>query len=217
MIKRGFDRWCVIEAKVIVKTRPRSLVCDRGQGDCQNAASIACVRSRPWPFCGRIQLGHARIHRGLFGNSERSICGRIDYHRAACSPSVVNEPDWAAYPKMERVMGEKFLLSGSRFRNAMLGSAVSLLLAATIMPNANGAPGNGGVQQGTFATMVSNDVPSAPTIETDPTDDGNIIIECVGFVEIPTADSSSRSSNILTASMPRYPIGPSKCSPPDRA
>jgi hypothetical protein len=91
------------------------------------------------------------------------------------------------------------------------------------MPNANGAPGNGGVQQGTFATMasnetmVSNDVPSAPTIETDPTDDGNIIIECVGFIEIPTADSSSRSSNILTASMPRYPIGPSKCSPPDRA
>lgn len=122
-----------------------------------------------------------------------------------------------AYPKMERVMREKLLSSGSRFRNAILGSAVSLLLAATIMPNANGAPGNGGVQQGTFATMVSNYVPPAPTIETDPTDDGNIIIECVGFVEMPTADSSSRSSNILTASIPRYPIGPSKCSRPDRA
>jgi hypothetical protein len=121
---------------------------------------------------------------------------------------------------MERVMREKLLSSGSRIRNAILGSAVSLMLAATMMPSANGAPAHGGagngrfVQHGTFE-MIGNDAPSAPAIEPDPTDDGNIIIECVALVETPAAYSSLGSSNILPASVPRYPIGPSKCSPPD--
>ena len=47
----------------------------------------------------------------------------------------------------------------------------------------------------------------------DPTDDGSIIIECVGFDGriIPYATEADTASTLHAASMPQHPLGPSQC------
>ena len=47
----------------------------------------------------------------------------------------------------------------------------------------------------------------------DPTDDGSIIIECVGFDGrmMPYANEADTASTLHAASMPQHPLGPSKC------
>jgi hypothetical protein len=50
-------------------------------------------------------------------------------------------------------------------------------------------------------------------VEPDPTDDGSIIIECVA--NRPDAGGSELEPNGTMASVPRYPLGPSKCWPPN--
>jgi hypothetical protein len=49
----------------------------------------------------------------------------------------------------------------------------------------------------------------------DPTDDGSIIIECVGFNSrtVPYATEAGTASTLHAVSMPQYPLGPSKCWP----
>jgi hypothetical protein len=48
----------------------------------------------------------------------------------------------------------------------------------------------------------------------DPTDDGSIIIECVGFDGRmrPHANHDDAASILHAVSMPQHPLGPSKCS-----
>ena len=49
----------------------------------------------------------------------------------------------------------------------------------------------------------------------DPTDDGSIIIECVGFVgrALAHVNGTENASMRYAVSMPQYPLGPSKCWP----
>ena len=46
-----------------------------------------------------------------------------------------------------------------------------------------------------------------------PTDDGSIIIECVGFDGrmMPYANEADTASTLHAASMPQHPLGPSQC------
>jgi hypothetical protein len=47
----------------------------------------------------------------------------------------------------------------------------------------------------------------------DPTDDGSIIIECVGFDVrmMPDANEADTASTLHAVSMPQHPLGPSQC------
>jgi len=47
----------------------------------------------------------------------------------------------------------------------------------------------------------------------DPTDDGSIIIECVGYDgrRMPYANEADTASTLHAASMPQHPLGPSQC------
>ena len=49
--------------------------------------------------------------------------------------------------------------------------------------------------------------------EAAPTDDGSIIIECVGFDGrmMPDANKADTASTLYAVSMPQHPLGPSKC------
>jgi hypothetical protein len=49
--------------------------------------------------------------------------------------------------------------------------------------------------------------------EAAPTDDGSIIIECVGFDGrmMPHANEADTASTLHAVSMPQHPLGPSKC------
>lgn len=110
---------------------------------------------------------------------------------------------------------------GRLLRRAIVGGTLSVLLAATTMAAA-AAPvsGAGFADQGHLGAIVktlNNDTPRAPTVEPDPTDDGNIIIECVAFAfaGAPAADEYQHTLNGFPVSMPQRPLGPTKCSPPD--
>ena len=72
--------------------------------------------------------------------------------------------------------------------------------------------GGGNPAQAPIMETLNNDAPAAPTIEPDPTDDSNIIIECVAFAGTPVANAPAQ---VRVASMPQHPLGPTKCSPPD--
>jgi hypothetical protein len=58
----------------------------------------------------------------------------------------------------------------------------------------------------------------AAKVEPDPTDDGSIIIECVALGDrlITGASGSEPGSQWRLAGVPRYPLGPSSCWPPDQ-
>jgi hypothetical protein len=63
-----------------------------------------------------------------------------------------------------------------------------------------------------------NDGPANPTIEPDPTDDGNIVVECVAFTESSPPGGgvdvgAMNLSALIQASMPQRGLGPSKCPP----
>jgi hypothetical protein len=49
--------------------------------------------------------------------------------------------------------------------------------------------------------------------EAGPTDDGSIVIECVGIdgAMIPYANEADTASTLHAVSMPQHPLGPSKC------
>jgi hypothetical protein len=109
---------------------------------------------------------------------------------------------------------------GRLLRRAIVGGTLSVLLAATTMAAAAAPAGSLAdhrFARGAIVEALNNDVPSAPTVEPDPTDDGNIIIECVAFAfaGAPAADAYEHTLNGLQVSMPQRPLGPTKCSPPD--
>jgi hypothetical protein len=120
----------------------------------------------------------------------------------------------------ECVMSQYFM--GRLLRRAIVGGTLSVLLAATTMAAA-AAPASGAgfadhrFLQAPILEALNNDTPRAPTVEPDPTDDGNIIIECVTFAfsGAPAADAYEHTLNGFLVSMPQRPLGPTKCSPPD--
>ena len=57
-----------------------------------------------------------------------------------------------------------------------------------------------------------NDGPANPTIQSDPTDDGNIVVECVAFSG-GGLGPSALGMNLSHASVPHRGLGPSKCPP----
>ena len=111
---------------------------------------------------------------------------------------------------------------GRLLRRAIVGGTLSVLLAATTMAAAAAPAGSladHGFARGAIVQALNDNGPSSPTIEPDPTDDGNIIIECVAFAlsGAPAADTYEHSLNgfPVPVSMPQRPLGPTKCSPPD--
>jgi hypothetical protein len=118
----------------------------------------------------------------------------------------------------EHVMSQHIL--GRLLRKAIVGGALSVLLAATTMAAAAAPVSGPGFDRSNFGAVVkalNDDTPRAPMAERDPTDDGNIIIECVAFAfaGAPAADAYEHTLNGLPISMPQHPLGPTKCSPPD--
>ena len=98
------------------------------------------------------------------------------------------------------------------------GAAAVLLAAAMLIPTAAGAqPIEGSSTRGAAHQVVSFGIPDeGPRVEElDPTDDGFIIIECVGFVgpAALTAREPHPAFWMRTVAVPQFPLGPSACSP----
>jgi len=98
------------------------------------------------------------------------------------------------------------------------GAAAVLLAAAMLIPTAAGAqPIEGSSTRGAAHQVVSFGIPDeGPRVEElDPTDDGFIIIECVGFVG--SAALNAREPHaafwMRAVAVPQFPLGPSTCSP----
>jgi hypothetical protein len=98
------------------------------------------------------------------------------------------------------------------------GAGAVLLAAAMLVPSGAGAyPIDGGSARGAAHQISSFGIPDeGPQVEElDPTDDGFIIIECVGFVG-PAALNAREphgAFRMRTVAMPQFPLGPSTCSP----
>jgi hypothetical protein len=108
-------------------------------------------------------------------------------------------------------MGEQ-----ARSRMAMAGAAAVVALAlAVMMPVMKGygaySPDHGPAGSGRHA--VTSNV--ADKVESDPTDDGSIIIECVALGNRLTTGASGleEASQRRLVGVPRFPLGPSKCWP----
>jgi len=111
----------------------------------------------------------------------------------------------------------RHLLSrSSAARRAIWSAVVAIAWSMSVMTSASAVPAIGGNiidhnHARGFVSEVLSDDSIAPTIEPDPTDDGNIIIECVAYDGTPAMTTSF----LRLASMPQHPLGPSKCAPPD--
>jgi hypothetical protein len=98
------------------------------------------------------------------------------------------------------------------------GAAVVLLAAAMLVPTGAGAhPIDGGSTRGAAHQISSFGIPDeGPQVEElDPTDDGFIIIECVGFAGLAAlnAREPQGGSRMRAVAVPQFPLGPSTCSP----
>ena len=98
------------------------------------------------------------------------------------------------------------------------GAAAVLLAAAMLVPTAAGAHpiGDSSARDASHQTVRFGISEEGPQVEElDPTDDGFIIIECVGFVgpAALTAREPHAAFWMRTAAVPQFPLGPSTCSP----
>jgi hypothetical protein len=98
------------------------------------------------------------------------------------------------------------------------GVASVLLPAAILVSTAAGAHpiGDSSVRAPFHQTVRLGISEEGPRVEElDPTDDGFIIIECVGFAGRPVLDGrgSQGGSWMQTVAVPQVPLGPSTCSP----
>jgi hypothetical protein len=66
----------------------------------------------------------------------------------------------------------------------------------------------------TIAASIAFGAAGAKANEPDPTDDGNIIVECVGAGGPAILGMPERATLSHVASVPRHPLGPSACWPP---
>src|SRR4029077_1090723 len=96
-------------------------------------------------------------------------------------------------------------------------AAAVLLAAAMLIPMAAGAqPIEGSSTRGAAHQVVSFGIPDeGPRVEElDPTDDGFIIIECIGFAGAAlNAREPQGGFWMRTVAVPQFPLGPSACSP----
>jgi hypothetical protein len=98
------------------------------------------------------------------------------------------------------------------------GAAAVLLAAAMLIPTAAGAqPIEGSSTRGAAHQVVSFGIPDeGPRVEElDPTDDGFIIIECIGFAGPAALNARGPQGGfwMQTVAVPQFPLGPSACSP----
>ncbi len=99
------------------------------------------------------------------------------------------------------------------FMKMIFGVAIVAATLASASVGASAQPqllGHGGFQSAGNELVDGwrNDGPANPTIEPDPTDDGNIVVECVAFT-----GSLGGGAFALNASVPHRGLGPSKCPP----
>ncbi len=97
------------------------------------------------------------------------------------------------------------------------GAAVVLLAAAMLVPTGAGAhPIDGGSTRGAAHQINSFGMPDeGPQVEElDPTDDGFIIIECVGFAGLAALNAREPQGGfrMRAVAVPQFPLGPSTCS-----
>ena len=99
-----------------------------------------------------------------------------------------------------------------------IGRAAVLLTAAMLVPTGAAAhPIDGGSTRGAAHQISSFGIPDeGPQVEElDPTDDGFIIIECIGFAGLAARNAGERQVGFWTqtVAVPQFPLGPSTCSP----
>ena len=97
-------------------------------------------------------------------------------------------------------------------RQAIVAAAAVVLAAAVpLTMNAHAYPFGHRIGVGYQVTMGADG--GSAVDKADPTDDGSIIIECVGFDGrmMPDANEADTASTLHAVSMPRHPLGPSKC------
>jgi hypothetical protein len=98
------------------------------------------------------------------------------------------------------------------------GAAAVMLAAAILVSTAAGAHpiGDSSARDASHQTVRFGISEEGPQVEElDPTDDGFIIIECVGFAGRPPLDASESQRGLWmqTVAVPQFPLGPSTCSP----
>jgi hypothetical protein len=98
------------------------------------------------------------------------------------------------------------------------GAAAVLLAAAMLVPTAAGAyPIGDSSTRGAAHEVISLGTPDeGPRVEElDPTDDGFIIIECIGFAGPAALNAREPQGGfwMQTVAVPQFPLGPSTCSP----
>jgi len=118
-----------------------------------------------------------------------------------------------AMQEQERAMGKK-----AWSRKPLVAAPAVVLAALMLLPQEAGAyPFAGGIGVGTRHQLATDGVAGEGSIidQADPTDDGSIIVECVGFLgrARPHLNGTENASMRHAASMPQYPLGPSKCWP----
>jgi hypothetical protein len=102
-------------------------------------------------------------------------------------------------------------------RRIIVRGAVAVALAMTTLVTVPAAaqPGDRG-PTGPADRVATFRVPDEGwmTNESDPTDDGSIIIECMLFDGRPLATPDLRTGGLLrSVTVPQYPLGPTKCWP----
>jgi hypothetical protein len=97
-------------------------------------------------------------------------------------------------------------------RQAIVAAAAVVLAAAVpLTMKAHAYPFGHRIGAGHQVTMGADG--GAAVEKADPTDDGSIIIECVGYDGrmMPYANEADTASQVQVASMPQHPLGPSQC------
>ena len=98
------------------------------------------------------------------------------------------------------------------------GAAAVLLAAAMLFPTGGGAHpiGNSSARGASHQILRFESSEEGPRVEeSDPTDDGFIIIECIAFAGSTALDASESQRGLWeqTVAVPQFPLGPSACSP----
>jgi hypothetical protein len=93
----------------------------------------------------------------------------------------------------------------------VVAAAVVLAAAVPLAMKAHAYPFGHRIGAGHQVTMGADG--GAAVDQKDPTDDGSIIIECVGYDGrmMPYANGTDTGSTLHAVSMPQHPLGPSQC------
>ena len=97
-------------------------------------------------------------------------------------------------------------------RQAIVAAAAVVLAAAVpLAMKAQAYPFGHRIGAG-YQVMMGADAGSMVD-QAGPTDDGSIVIECVGFggAMMPYANEADTASTLHAVSMPQHPLGPSQC------